>query len=232
MSVPLLFWDVDTQIDFISPQGALYVPDAETLAPNLERLTRAAKRLAIPVIADADDHEWTDIEISSDPDFRITFPPHCMRGTPGVERIPETRQDWTLVAGHQPLDRDEIRAGLDQPHPRILIHKKTLDIFSNPNTEVILEMLAPQNVVVYGVALDFCSRKVIEGLLARDQTGIVVVSDATKPIYPENIPSLTARWEERGVIMRTTDEILSELESSGLPAPRPQTVLERQDSWL
>lgn len=217
MNVPLVFWDVDTQVDFMSPEGALYVPDAETLAPNLERLTRTAEAMSIPVIADADDHQWSDEEISSDPDFRTTFPPHCMRGTGGAERIPETTLEWTLEVGHQLLDREEIRRALDQPHPRVLIHKKQLDIFSNPNTDTILELLSPASVVVYGVAFDFCNRKVIDGLLERGQTGIVVVSDATKPIHPESVEPLVARWETQGVTLRTTDQLLADLERDGAP---------------
>jgi nicotinamidase-related amidase len=31
----LLFWDVDTQFDFIHPAGNLYVPGAETIISNL-----------------------------------------------------------------------------------------------------------------------------------------------------------------------------------------------------
>ncbi len=37
------FWDVDTQADFLLPGGKLYVPGAETLLPNLERLTNEAR---------------------------------------------------------------------------------------------------------------------------------------------------------------------------------------------
>ena len=82
--------------------------------------------------------------------------------------------------------------------------------------------------MIYGVALDFCNRKVIGGLLARDQRGIVVVTDATKPIYPESVEELMSRWQAQGVIMRTTDEILGELEALGVAAFQPQVALQRQ----
>jgi nicotinamidase-related amidase len=35
MPSSLLFWDVDTQFDFIHPVGKLYVPGAETIISNL-----------------------------------------------------------------------------------------------------------------------------------------------------------------------------------------------------
>ena len=41
---------------------------------------------------DADDHELTDLEITDDPDYATMYPPHCLRGTPGAAKIPETVQ--------------------------------------------------------------------------------------------------------------------------------------------
>ena len=37
-----IFWDVDTQADFIHPDGKHYVPGVETIVPNLARLVDAA----------------------------------------------------------------------------------------------------------------------------------------------------------------------------------------------
>ena len=37
-----VFIDVDTQLDFLFPSGALYVPGAERLIPTLAHLTRYA----------------------------------------------------------------------------------------------------------------------------------------------------------------------------------------------
>ena len=42
----VLFWDVDTQYDFMRADGKLYVPDAERLIPNLKRLTDYAWDMA------------------------------------------------------------------------------------------------------------------------------------------------------------------------------------------
>jgi nicotinamidase/pyrazinamidase len=33
-----LFWDVDTQYDFMLPEGRLYVPEAETLIPLIGKI--------------------------------------------------------------------------------------------------------------------------------------------------------------------------------------------------
>ena len=38
-----VFVDVDTQIDFLFPAGALYVPGAEALVPKIAALNRYAR---------------------------------------------------------------------------------------------------------------------------------------------------------------------------------------------
>ncbi len=59
-----VFWDVDTQGDFMHPDGALYVPGAEEIIPNLGRLTRHAHARGIRIVASADDHVRDHSELS------------------------------------------------------------------------------------------------------------------------------------------------------------------------
>src|SRR6184192_2082016 len=87
-----ILWDVDTQVDFMLPGGKLYVPGAEETAPAMGRLVTAAREAGIVHVASADDHELTDAEISDEPDYSTTYPPHCLRGTRGARRVPETEQ--------------------------------------------------------------------------------------------------------------------------------------------
>ena len=214
MMTPLLFWDVDTQVDFLSPDGKLYVQNAERRLPNLERLTAAAQRHDVPVLASADDHEPGDAEISDDPDWENTFPPHCMRGTPGADRVAETAMPDAAHVGHDALGEAELAQALAPRPARLLVHKKRFDVFSNPNADRLLEALDPQRIVVYGVALDVCNRYAVEGLLARNRTGIEVVVDATEAIQPERGEGLLEEWRQRGVALVTTDEVLASLEES------------------
>src|SRR6267378_3039915 len=78
VSRTVIFWDVDTQADFMLPGGKLYVPGAEKLIPNLKRLTDAAREGRVFIIGDACTHTLDD------PEFE-RFPPHCVRGTPGAD---------------------------------------------------------------------------------------------------------------------------------------------------
>ena len=87
-----ILWDVDTQVDFIEPGGKLYFEGAEEARPAMERLVEAARAAGVVHVASCDQHELSDPEISDEPDFDSTWPPHCLRGTRGAEKIPETKQ--------------------------------------------------------------------------------------------------------------------------------------------
>ena len=60
-----IFFDVDTQNDFMHKDGKLYVPDAEKIIPNLKKITQFAKKKNVIVIASADNHKMGDWEIAS-----------------------------------------------------------------------------------------------------------------------------------------------------------------------
>ena len=76
MPVRPVFWDVDTQHDFMRADGALYVTDSESIIPNLGALTDYAHRRGIPIVASADDHEPGHRELSDAQNFAETFPLH------------------------------------------------------------------------------------------------------------------------------------------------------------
>ena len=217
-TTPLLFWDVDSQVDFMTPDGKLYVPEAVTLLPNLRRLTGAARDGGIPVVASADDHRTEDAEISETPDFETTYPPHCMSGSPGADRVAETKQEKPVVLGHGPLAKEALEAALEGAR-EILILKRTTDVFSNPNTEGVLRFLDPRRIVIYGVALDVCNRKVVEGLWKRGHRNLDVVVDATKAIDPATGARLLGEWKDKGARLVTTDQVLAELRESEQNCP-------------
>jgi nicotinamidase/pyrazinamidase len=86
-----ILWDVDTQIDFVEPGGKLYFPGAEEARPAMARLVEAARSAGVVHVASCDQHELSDPEISQQPDFDTTWPPHCLLGTRGAEKIPRAR---------------------------------------------------------------------------------------------------------------------------------------------
>src|SRR5258705_24707 len=161
----VIFWDVDTQYDFMKADGKLYVPDAEQLIPNLRKLTDYAHGHDIRIVASADDHVREHTEISATPDWKATFPPHCLRGTPGQRKIAETALRDPLVIEPEPQDGTALATRIRNHRGDMLFHKHRFDVFSNPNVLPVLDALNPHDIVLYGVALDVCDKYAIEGLL-------------------------------------------------------------------
>ena len=206
----LIFWDVDTQYDFMRADGKLYVPESESIIPNLKRLTAGAHRACIRVVASADDHEPEHDEISGSPDFEETFPPHCLRGTPGQQKIAETMLIDPLVIEPDPMEERELRRLVREHSGDILFHKHWFDVFTNPNVEPAVDEMDPDEIVLYGVALDVCDRYAVEGLLLRrPETELSLGVDAAKPIVLERGRQVMISWGERGVEMITTEEALA-----------------------
>jgi nicotinamidase/pyrazinamidase len=204
----LIFWDVDTQYDFMRSDGKLYVPQAEEIIPQLARLTRAAHEHGVRIVASADDHEPGHRELSDAPDFKETFPPHCMRGTPGQRKIPETTLHHPLVIEPEPLP--DVAARVGRHRGDLLLHKHWFDVFTNPNVLPVLETLDPERIVLYGVALDVCNRYAIEGLRRhRPHTHLYAVNDAMKPIDATHATRLLHDWRERGVDLVSTEEAVA-----------------------
>ncbi|MDQ2969413.1 MAG: cysteine hydrolase [Actinomycetota bacterium] len=195
-----VLWDVDTQADFMLPGGKLYVPGAEQTVPAMKRLVDAARAAGIVHVASADDHELTDAEIAAEPDFLNTYPPHCLRGTRGARKIPETEQEDPVPITLEPLPERYLEGR------EFLILKKNFDVFTNPNTERLLDRLNPDAVVVFGVATDVCDAAAIRGFLAR---GLKVrfVEDAARGLDDERVALCMASWREQGVEFTTAEGV-------------------------
>src|SRR3954451_23874898 len=187
-----VLWDVDTQVDFMLPAGKLYVRGAEETAAAMRRLVEAARSAGIVHVASADDHELTDDEISEQPDFSTTYPPHCLRGTRGAQKVAETEQEDPVPLGLQPVREKWI-------HGReFLLLKKSFDVFTNPHADRLLQLLDPDEVIVFGVATDVCNDAAIRGLLARGRS-VVFAEDASRGLDEARTESCTAAWRAGGV---------------------------------
>ena len=168
----MVFWDVDTQADFMLPGGKLYVPGAETLLPLLQRLREFAKQQHIPLVSTADAHA------TDDPEFQ-QWPPHCIRGTAGQLKVPETLGDQYLVVPRErrtPVTDEEFSR-----YPQFILEKNMLDVFTSPQTDDLVKRLDAECYIVYGVATEYCVRCAALGLLERKQR-VAVVRDAIRGI--------------------------------------------------
>jgi nicotinamidase/pyrazinamidase len=203
----VVFWEVDTQADFLLPGGKLYVPGAEKLIPNLRRLVDAAREGRVFLVSDACVHTLEDEE------FKV-WPPHCLRGTPGAQIIPETlAENFHLIPN---------RAGALLPadlgkFQQVILEKQTLDAFDNPNTEAVLERLDREaEFVIFGVVTEYCVRCAASGLLDRGRR-VAIVSDAVETLNPADGQRTLEELTARGARLLSTDQALSLLDQ---PAAR------------
>lgn len=204
-----ILWDVDTQVDFMLPVGKLYVPGAEETISAMKRLVEAAREAGVVHVASGDDHELTDPEISNEPDFLNTYPPHCLRGTRGAQKIPETEQADPLPLSLVPFPPGLV-PGLIEGRREILLLKKNFNVFTNPNADPLLDALDPEEIVVFGVATDVCDDAAIRGFLQRGRR-VRFVEDAARGLDEERVTACLAAWREAGVEFTTTDEVVAAL---------------------
>jgi nicotinamidase/pyrazinamidase len=204
-----LFWNVDTQKDFVNPKGKLYVEGAEKLKPNWKQLTRMAKENSIRTVNTADFHYYNSPEIDTSPDYIKTFPEHCIANSTGAEFIRETNPeepvifDWNkeYLITPEILDREKYR--------NFIIRKDAFDVFSgNPWTNRIIQLIKPKTVVVYGVTTNICVDFAVKGLVKKAKN-IWVVQDAVKELPGISLPF--DDWKKLGVQMVSLEELETKL---------------------
>jgi nicotinamidase/pyrazinamidase len=192
----MILWDVDTQVDFLAPEGRLYVPGAESIIGNLARLTAYARDQHILLVSSACAHHPGDPELE-------TYGPHCMAGTPGQEKVPQTLLPTRYIVPNRPVELPDLKS-----FQQIIIEKQQFDVFTNPNTVNILRQVeAAGRIVLYGVVTEICVACTASGLLDRGY-GVTLVRDA---VYALDAPKADAFVQEllrRGGKLTTTDEVL------------------------
>ena len=200
----VVFWEVDVQADFMLPGGALYVPGAEKIIPNIKRLVDAARQGRVLLISHGCRHT------PNDPEFK-TFPPHCIRGTPGARIIPEglAQKFYTVPNDTQlKLPKDLLR------NQQVILEKQTLDVFDNPHAAAIVDRLGKDvEFVVFGVVTEFCVRLAAKGLLERGRK-VSLVKDAIETLKPEDGRRTIQELKALGARLITTDEALAMLPST------------------
>lgn len=200
----VVFWDVDTQVDFMLPGGKLYVPGAEKIIPNLKRLVDAARQKRVLLVSSADAHLLDDEEFKD-------FPPHCVQGTPGQKKIPETLTPNPVVVPNVPDARLPERFAAGQ---QVLIEKRKLDVFMNPSISGVLDRVvksaAPERpeFFVFGVVTEYCVACAASGLLERGHR-VAIVTDAIETLNPAAGHRTLDDLVSRGARVITTEEALA-----------------------
>ena len=185
-----VFFDIDTQIDFLYPAGALHVPGAELILPAISRLNQSAPLVVSTMCA----HE------ENDPEF-AQWPPHCVAGTTGQLKPQSTLRARRVVVPNRPTDL--AIEGAEQ----IIVEKQQLDLFTNPNLRRLLELLAADEYVVYGVVTEYCVSHAALGLL---ETGkpVTLVTDAIRSLNEDAAASTFQAFAAGGGRLATISKLL------------------------
>ncbi len=188
-----IFIDVDTQLDFVCPAGALYVPRAECILPAVARLNRWAAEHGIPVVSTADAHAEDDAE------FR-RWPHHCVAGTLGQRKAEATLLERRITVPNRACEL--AIAGARQ----IVVEKQTVDVFQAVNLARVVERLGAEWCVVYGVVTEICVLSAVRGLL-RMGKAVTVVTDAVETLRAEDGRRALAEACAAGATLATVGEI-------------------------
>jgi nicotinamidase/pyrazinamidase len=188
------FFDIDTQNDFLNPKGSLYIKDSENIKFNLKELIKFAEERNITIVSTMDSH------IENDPEF-ADFAPHCIPGTWGWKKIPET-----TYPDYQVVELKEVK-DLEIKSNRIIIKKRELDFFKDPRVVKIIKVLNKQNFIVFGVATDYCVKSAGLGLL-KENFSVYLVEDAIKGINIEKAQNDLKIMLDNGATLIKTEEVI------------------------
>jgi nicotinamidase/pyrazinamidase len=198
LSRDVVFWEVDPQADFMLPGGKLYVPGAERLLPNIQKLTDAAREGRVFLVSHGCFHA------KDDPEFKI-FPPHCVKGTKGAEFVREALTDRVLTISNEPAAT--LPHDLSQ-YQQILLEKQTLDIFESRHAAELLDRLnRDAEFVVFGVVTEYCVRLAAKGLLERGRR-VSVVQDAIETLKADDGKRAAAELQALGANFISTEQAL------------------------
>jgi nicotinamidase/pyrazinamidase len=207
ISSKTIFWEVDAQRDFMLPGGKLYVPGAEKILPNINRLVEAVRHGRAFLISSADAHNLSDPELRE-------WPPHCLKGSSGADLVPEASAPNQLSIPNEA--KFAVPQNLGAYHQVILL-KNTLDVFDNPHTDALLKRFNPAGsptfdphpeFAVFGVATEYCVQRTAEGLLRRGHR-VAIVTDAVRSIDPEKGSKVLANLYSKGARIITTEDALA-----------------------
>lgn len=186
---------VDVQMDFC-PGGALAVKNGDKVVPVLNSVIEAFERQRLPVFFTRD---WHPIDHTSFKSRGGTWPPHCVKGTPGAEFQPGLRIPKAAVIISKGSSRDaEAYSG-----------------FQGTDLEQRLKSLDVDEIFLGGLATDYCVK---ETTLDARKAGfsVTVMDDCTRAVdaRPGDGDRALADMRRAGAKLATSSEVIKQLAST------------------
>lgn len=203
MKTHRMYVDVDTQIDFCDPKGALFVRGAPAIMDNVRALIGAAVKSGSLLVGSVDSHDFTAWEFAKNGG---PFPPHCMKGTAGWLKVEGTLAENAVFVPNT-SSGFETKKGASQ----VLFEKEVYSLFVNPQAESVVDVLLAERglkrgdvtAIVFGVATDYCVKAAALGLKERGFE-VVVASDAIAAVSEEGGRAAIDEMRAAGVEFEST----------------------------
>src|SRR5262249_21785779 len=160
----------------------------------------AASEAGVFIVSSSDAHA------ENDPEFQ-TFPPHCVKGTPGARIIPEGLTKDIVRVANNPAEQ---LPGDLFAHSQVVIEKQSFDVFDNTHTSEIVERLGDAEYVVFGVVTEYCVRSAARGLLERGRK-VSIVQEAVEALKPEAGAGALEELQRLGARLIGTNEALQKI---------------------
>jgi nicotinamidase-related amidase len=156
--------DVNTQKDFLLPQGNMCVKDHRKILTNIRRMMAWARRNDVRVISMCEVH----------PNHNgISAMCYCIDGTEGQKKI-----GYTLLSNRANFpadDNTDLPEDLLRQYRQIVLHNRSEDPFDEPRIERLLSEVRADVFVLIGASTEGAIKATALGLLQRGKDVSVVV---------------------------------------------------------
>ena len=207
-----IFYDVETQNDFMNPGAPMYAPGVEIIKPTLRQLREYAEQNNIMLAAGMDVHFGTPEYAKREVELQRNngpFPDHCMAGTDGMNKIVETEFNGVRHPHYldEHVDTKIFDQGLKQGG--IVFEKQMYDIFTNPAIEDFIKYADVKEAVVYGVLTDWCVKDAVLGMQRNNvQTYVVKEGIYALNATPNAEKDAIKDMKQRGAKFVTLEQVL------------------------
>ena len=165
-----VFIDVDTQRDFMYPNGAVYFRQAAQIAPRLARLFSCARRNAYPVVS-------TTMCLRSNGNGNGSPCENgCIEGTNGQKKPAFSLLGRRACFG--PNGNTDLPPGLLRRYQQVVFEKRSSNPFDHPKFDRLITGMMVSEYVVFGLVTEDAVKSTVLGLLARGKQ-VKLVVDAT-----------------------------------------------------
>jgi nicotinamidase-related amidase len=199
-----IFYDINTQRDFILHDGKFHIEGAEKIVPVWQAITEFARENKVRVVCSVDCHVPGDPQLKS---WGGPYPDHCMAGTPGQQKIDETAPLNPLMLENREYTPAEIQKVLDHDGEIVFRRQQFEKLADNAHLSAILRLILHpyKDIVMYGVYTEECVQREISALIGVGPK-LHIISDAVALVGTES-PTFHEKLLQEGVELIAFDQL-------------------------